>query len=96
MRTNTTNSSPKIRMRVASATVITLATLTLSGGVAGALNFRSPDSVGATSVPATVDHPTAGTSIRIRQVRVRQVRVRQVGSARSARPRSAPTSPADG
>ena len=78
MRTNTTNSSPKIRMRVASATAITLATLTLSGGVAGALNFRSPDSVGATPVPATVDHPTAGTSIRVRQGRVRQVRVRQI------------------
>jgi hypothetical protein len=73
-----TNPSPKMRIRVASATAVTLASLTLSGGVAGALNFRSADHVTATPVPATAEHPSTATSIRVRQMRVRQMRVRQV------------------
>ena len=65
-----TNRSRRTRIRVASAAAIALATITLGGGVAGALNFRSAHNVKGHLVPAgvvqSVGSDTAGGRVTYR------------------------------
>jgi hypothetical protein len=68
-----TSTPPKMRSRVAAAAAIALASLTLSGGVAGALNFRSADNVSGHTVFASASHPSAGKTARVRHAHVRRL-----------------------